>query len=64
MANNVKPGFRTSEFWLAIIVNVGAALLLSGLIPVESVASQVIAAIVAGLTNAGYGISRGLAKRG
>jgi len=45
-------------------VNVGAALLLSGLIPAEGVVAQIIAALVAGLTNAGYGISRGLAKRG
>ena len=60
----VKPGYKTTEFWLTILVNVGAALLVSGLIPVESVVSQIIAALVAGLTNAGYGVGRGLAKRG
>ncbi len=60
----MKPGYKTTEFWLTIAVNVGAALLISGALPVEGPATQVIAALVSGLTNAGYGVSRGLAKRG
>ena len=58
----MKPGWKTSEFWLTLIANVGSILILSGALPNEHVAVQVIAGIVAGLSNLGYGISRGLAK--
>lgn len=58
-----KPGLYTTEFWLAIVANVIALLVLFRLIPVESQQAAVEAAthIIIGV-NSVYALSRGAAK--
>lgn len=54
----VKPGVQTTEFWLACLAIIAAVTLtLAGDLPASD-AMTAIAAVVAG-----YGVSRGLAKR-
>jgi hypothetical protein len=61
-SGNLKPGWKTTEFWLTLIATMSGVLLASGLFPEGGVAQEVLAVIVAGLANLGYAISRGLAK--
>lgn len=51
------PGWRTSEFWLAVLVLVGTTILmLAGKLDAEAWQWAV------GLTAGGYAVSRGVAK--
>lgn len=53
----VKPGFKTSEFFLTLLTTIGTVgASLAGVL------SGKAAAIVAGISTAAYAISRGLAK--
>lgn len=56
----VKPGYKTTEFWLTI-----ATYLLSGLALVfsNSNVGTVLSSLVAGLATVGYSVSRGIAKK-
>ena len=56
-ATVVKPGWKTSEFWLSILTTIGAV----GA-SVSGVLSGKAGAIVAGISTAAYAISRGLTK--
>jgi len=58
----MKPGIKTSEFWLTLFAQVLGALLASGVIAPESNWAKVAGAVLMGLTALGYGISRGMAK--
>jgi len=54
----VKPGVRTTEFWLAVVVIAGSALdALAGSLPDR------YAGIAAAVASVLYALSRGLAKR-
>ncbi len=60
MDNDIKPGYKTTEFWAGVVTSIGVTLNQSGILgsiklPTEALAT--IATIVAG-----YIISRGLAK--
>ena len=63
MNDEVKPGWKTSEFWLTIIAGAVSAVFASGLVETGTVIEKAlgIAAIV--LASLGYSVSRGLAKR-
>ena len=53
------PGWRTSEFWMTNIATLGLILAsCSGALPAK------YAVVAAGLSQAAYSISRGLAKKG
>lgn len=53
-----RKGWETTEFWLALIVAVGAiGLTASGAIDSDTLLKAL------GLTSAGYGVSRGLSKK-
>lgn len=58
-----KPGYRTTEFWLASIAMLVGILLSSGLIKDGSQANTIAGYIVAALGTLGYSVSRGLAKK-
>lgn len=53
----VKTGYKTSEFWLAVLSNVATVIpALAGVIPAEK------AAMILAVVNGIYGIVRGLTK--
>lgn len=56
----LKPGYKTTEFWLTIVFNVANAAVL--IVPATSQAAKVAGFIVASLTILGYSVSRGRAK--
>lgn len=60
-APETKPGIKTTEFWLALLVVFGSSV--AAVYPTSSAAQ--VAGIAAGtLAAAGYGFSRALVKRG
>ena len=64
--NEVNPGWKTTEFWITVIVAVGSLLWGAGILDPEGIgtANKVFGLIVSGLSAVGYTISRGLVKKG
>lgn len=60
----VKPGFKTTEFWLSLIVTVATLAIASGTIPTDNPYVQIASAIAAALSQAGYSFSRASTKNG
>ena len=60
----VKPGWKTTEFWLTIAANLLAALMASGAFAADSKPGMIAAAILAGLACMGYQAQRTKAKNG
>ena len=62
----IKAGWRTTEFWITVIVALGSLLWGAGLLDPEGAgtANKVFGLVVSGLSAVGYTISRGLAKKG
>ncbi|MBM4164015.1 MAG: hypothetical protein FJ222_06195 [Lentisphaerae bacterium] len=60
----VKPGYKTSEFWLTLGATLVGLLIGSGAIPETGVWPKVVALVTAAFTALGYTVSRGLAKKG
>lgn len=56
----MKPGYSTTEFWLALIVTVGGVL---SSIYADAEWAQALGAVAAALASAGYGFSRASAKK-
>ena len=57
----VKPGLKSTEFWITICITIlGAAL---ALMPEGHWSHGVAGAVLAGLAGMGYSVSRGLAKK-
>ena len=61
----VKPGWKTTEFWITVMVALGSLLWGAGLLDPEGAgtANKVFGLVVSGLSAVGYTISRGLAKK-
>ena len=61
--NEVKAGWRTTEFWVTVVVALGSLLWGAGVLdPAGSgTANHVFGLVVSGLSALGYTISRGLA---
>ena len=61
----IKAGWRTTEFWITVIVALGSLLWGAGLLDPEGAgtANKVFGLVVSGLSAVGYTISRGLAKK-
>ena len=58
METKIKAGFKTTEFWVAILGSIGATIAaIADAIPAESAGWLVVVA------NGLYAISRGLAKK-
>lgn len=62
----VKPGYKTTEFWLTSVASLLGLLFASGIIAPEGTdgLSKAFALIATALTAMGYSVSRGLAKKG
>ena len=59
----VKPGYKTSEFWLTTIAALVGIAYASGAVGEGSQAEKVVGYIVMALNVLGYSVSRGLAKK-
>ncbi len=58
-AGSPSPGYKTTEFWVHLLVIVGLVLAsVAGTLPPE------YAAVAAAISQAAYSISRGLSKQG
>ena len=64
--NEVKPGWKTTEFWITVVVALGSLLWGAGILdPAGSgAANSVFGLVVSGLAAVGYTVSRGLVKKG
>tara|TARA_B100000700_G_scaffold264056_1_gene301616 strand:+ start:173 stop:388 length:216 start_codon:yes stop_codon:yes gene_type:complete len=62
--NEMKPGWKTTEFWLTSIVALASILWGADVLDPEGVgtANKVFGFVVAALGAVGYTVSRGLAK--
>ena len=62
----IKAGWRTTEFWITVVVALGSLVWGAGLLDPEGAgtANKVFGLVVSGLAAVGYTISRGLAKKG
>jgi hypothetical protein len=58
----VKPGYKTTEFWLSLAACVLGAFVTSGVLPDENVSMKIAGICLAGLTTLGYTISRFVVK--
>ena len=59
----VKPGYKTTEFWLSALATVVGILLGSGVIPETGATMQIIGFIAAALSALGYTVSRAIVKK-
>jgi len=64
--NNVKPGWKTTEFWISVIVAVCSLAWGAGVVDPEGVgnADKVFGFVCSAMAALGYSVSRGLAKKG
>ena len=66
----VKPGWRTTEFWMSAPAIVIGLLAASGAIspekaePISQAVTQIAGGIISGMAALGYSLSRGNAKKG
>ena len=63
MEKSVKPGYKTTEFWMTALATVVGLVAASGVVPDESGLSKLLGLALLGLSQMGYNVSRGLAKR-
>lgn len=59
----VKPGYKTSEFYLATLAQGLGYVVGLGIIPTDSIWLKVAGFILAGLSSLGYSQARGNAKK-
>ena len=62
MTNDLKPGYRTTEFWLVAVTVFVGLLLGSGAIPADSSLARALGLFAAALASMGYSWSRAKAK--
>ena len=66
----IKPGYKTTEFWLTLIPYVVGILMAFGVLSVDQAeaikqgSTQIIGGLFTVLSALGYSVSRGLAKSG
>ena len=62
----IKAGWRTTEFWITVVVALGSLLWGANVLDPEGAgtANKVFGLVVSGLAAVGYTVSRGLAKKG
>jgi len=64
--NEIKPGYKTTEFWLSAVTAIASLLWGSGVLNPEGAgtANQVFGFVASALSALGYTVSRTLAKKG
>lgn len=63
MAELVKPGWKTSEFWLVVATNIVGTIIQFDMIPAESPIFKIVAFIAQVLATLGYTYSRTQVKK-
>lgn len=63
MNDDIKPGYKTTEFWLTIAAFVVSALYGSGVVVEGTVYDKSLAVGAMVLSSLGYAVSRGIAKK-
>jgi len=69
MADEAKPGYKTTEFWVTVVCQLIGILALAGVFTAEQSAAltesitQIVGAVVMGASAFGYSLSRGNAKK-
>ena len=58
----MKPGWKTTEFWLSLVAVLVGAVVASGVVPETGPWSQVIGIVSTVLGALGYSVTRGFAK--
>lgn len=58
----MKPGYKTTEFWLSLVATLVGVLWASGAVSEGSMADKIIGLAAMALSQLGYTVSRGLAK--
>jgi hypothetical protein len=58
----VKPGYKTTEFWLSVAAMLVGAILASGIVPNTGIWMQLAGIATTLLNGLGYSVSRGIAK--
>lgn len=61
--SEIKPGYKTTEFWLTVAACALGAFAASGAFPEESSIMKVTGLIVAALASMGYSVSRFMVKK-
>lgn len=59
----VKPGYKSTEFYLSALASIVGLLFASGLVESGTAFDQVLGFIAMALTAMGYSVSRGIAKK-
>ena len=59
----IKPGWKTTEFWLSAAATVIGLLFASGAIAEGGQADRWLGLVASALASLGYSVSRGLAKK-
>ena len=59
----VKPGYKTTEFWLAAVASLGGLVMASGAVGEDSTIGKVVGLILTGLATMGYTASRSAVKK-
>ena len=64
--NNVKPGWKTTEFWVTVIVALASLAWGAGLVEPagDSTVDKTFGFVCSALAALGYTVSRGLVKKG
>ena len=63
-ATPVKPGYKTTEFWLTAGATVVGLVIASGLVPDTGMWPKVVALVVSAFAAMGYTVSRTAVKNG
>ena len=58
----VKPGYKTSEFWLSAVATIGGLVLASGAFVEGDTGFKIASLVMSALASMGYSASRGKAK--
>ncbi len=61
-SDDVKPGYQTTEFWMALATSVISFLISSGVFKSDSSISQILSLLAGLLATLGYTASRTIAK--
>ena len=59
----LKPGWKTTEFWMSVAAGVLGFVYASGIVVAQSPVDGWLGMIAAALTASGYAVARGLAKK-
>lgn len=59
----IKPGYKTTEFWLTAVASLTSLLILSDAIPTDSLLEKLVGVVSTILGALGYTVARTYAKR-